>query len=238
MSLAARLLNVFAIPGQVFAELKTSPFAASNWLVPAICSAMVGVVSVFILLSQPAIQKEFRDKQTKLIQDQVKAGKMTTQEQSLAEKITGPTVLKLVGAIGAVLGSFLGVLWWGFVLWWLSTRMLKVQVSFAKTLEVAGLSMMINVLGGLVALLLMVKLGRTEATPSLALVIKDFDVTRKGHLFAAAANVFSFWIVGVRSIGLAKLADVPYLRAAWLVVTFWLLEQSVFVLSGLGQLAM
>jgi hypothetical protein len=238
MSLLARLLNVFAVPGEVFADMRTSPHAPSNWLLPAILGAIVGVISVFALLSQPSIQKQFRDRQTRMIDAQIKAGKMTPQEQKIAERFTGPAVLKAVGGAGAVIGSFLSVLWWGFVLWWLARRMLKVPVSFAKTLEVAGLAMMINVLGGIIALLLMVNFGSIGATPSLALMVKDFDTTRKSHLFAAAANVFSFWVVGVRAIGLAKLTEVSYLRAAWLVVTFWVLQQSIFVLSGLGQLAM
>jgi len=87
-------------------------------------------------------------------------------------------------------------------------------------------------------MLLIVNFGRIGATPSLALMVKDFDVTRKGHLFAAAANIFSLWVVGVRSIGLAKLTNAPLLRAAWLVVTVWVLQQCLLVISGLAQLGM
>jgi hypothetical protein len=238
MSLPARLLNVFAVPGEVFGELKTAPAAFSNWLVPAVFGAVIGVISVFIVLSQPTIQQQFRERQTKIIEDRAKSGKMTPQEVDLAEKLTGPTFLKFAGGAGAVLGSFGSLFWWAFILWLLSRAFLKAQVSFSKALEVAGLAMMINVLGGIVAVLLIANLGRIGATPSLALVVKDFDVTRKGHLFAAAANVFSFWVVGVRAIGLAKLANVPYLRAAWLVFAFWVMEQSFFIVTGLGQLAM
>jgi hypothetical protein len=238
MSLAARLLNVFAVPGEVFAELRTSPHAVSNWLLPAIFGAVIGLISALVMFSQPAIQKQFRERQTKLIEEREKSGKMMPQEREVAEKFTGPAVLKVVGGAGAVMGSFLSVLWWGFVLCWLARRMLRVQVPFAKTLEVAGLAAMINVLGGLVAILLMVNFGRIGATPSFALAIKDFDATRKGHLFAAAANVFSFWALGVRSVGLAKLTGASYLRTAWLVVTFWLLQECFLVLAGMGKLAM
>ena len=238
MSLLARLLNVFAVPGEVFTELRFSPHRASNWLVPAALSAVVGLISVFALLSQPSIQQQFRDRQTRMIEDQIKAGKMTPQERSVAERFTGPAMLKAVGGAGAVAGSFLSVLWWGFVLWWLGRRMLRVQLAYGKTLEVAGLATMIDVLGGLVAMLLMINFGRVGAIPSLAMVVKDFEATRKSPLFAVIAYVFAFWVVGVRSIGLAKLTDVPYARAAWLVVTFWMLQQCLFAILGLGQLAM
>jgi hypothetical protein len=238
MSLAAKLLNVFAVPGEVFNDVRRTPSMLSNWLVPSLLGALVGAVSVVLLLSQPNIQQQFQDRQRKLIEQADKARKLTPQEQQVVEKMTGPTMVKLFGAGGAVVSSFISLLWWGFGLWFIARRMLRVPVAFGKALEVAGLSMMIDVLYGLVAVLLIVKLDKVGATSSLALIIKDLDAARKGHLFAVAANIFAFWLLGVRSIGLAKLADVPYLRAAWLVVSFWFLQQLLLVLSGVAQLAM
>ncbi|HZR21872.1 MAG TPA: YIP1 family protein [Verrucomicrobiae bacterium] len=236
MSLAARLLNVFAVPGQVFNDVRSSPPTVSNWLVPSVLGAIVGALAAVIIFSQPSIQQQFQ-KENQRIQEAVTAGKLTPDLANVLEKITAPTSMKVFGAIVAALGSFAGVFWWGFVLWLLAHRMLRVNVPFSKALEVAGLAMLVDVLGTVVGMLLIVHLGRIGATPSLALVIKDFDVTRKGHLLAAAANIFAFWVVGVRSIGLAKLAGVPYLRAAWLVVTFWVIQQSLLVVTGIAQLA-
>ena len=56
-----------------------------------------------------------------------------------------------------------------------------------------------------------------------------------------AANVFAFWLVGVLSVGLAKLAGVPFLRAAWFVFAAWLSRNRCFVLAAseaLGQFAL
>lgn len=237
MSLAARLLNVFAVPGQVFGELRNAPTATSNWLVPAFFSAIIGVIWVLVILSQPAIEKQLQEKQTQLLEERTKSGKLTPEERVIAERFTGPTVQKVFFGTGEVLRNFLSVVWWGFLLWFLARRMLRVQISFAKALEVAGLSMMINVLGGIVAMLLIVTVARTGTAPSIALVIKDFDATHRGPLFSVAANLFSFWVVGVRSVGLAKLTDAPFLRAAWLVLTCWVLEQCFLVVSGVGQLS-
>jgi hypothetical protein len=227
MSLAARLLNIVAVPGEVFSELKTAAPSVSNWLVPGVFGAIVGAISVFILLSQPAIQKQLHDSQSRLLEKAAKAGHLTEQDRTVAQIITGSTAMKVWAVIGAVAGSFGSLLMWGFILCVLGRALLKVPLTFSKTLEVAGLSMMIDVLGGMVALLLLTQLGG----------IKDLESARKSHLFAATASMFAFWVVAVRSLGLAKLADVPYLRAAWLVVGCWILEQSLLVLTGLGQLA-
>ena len=56
MSLAARLLNVFAIPGEVFEVVKASRVCLGNWLLPVLLSAVVGTVSAIVILSQPAMQ--------------------------------------------------------------------------------------------------------------------------------------------------------------------------------------
>lgn len=237
MSLAARLLNVFAVPGEVFNEIKTAPVSVSNWLVPAILAAIVGTISVLVVLSQPAVQKQLQEKQSALLQKAAKSGNLSDQERRAAERFTGPVAVRVFGIAGAVVGSFINVFWWGFLLWFLGRLLLKVPLPFSKTLEVAGLSTMVNVVGGIVALLLITKLGGGETGSSLAVVVKDFDSARKGHAFGIATTIFAFWVVGVRSIGLARLADVPYLRAAWLVVACWMLEQSLLILTGLGQLA-
>jgi len=94
------------------------------------------------------------------------------------------------------------------------------------------------VLGAIVTLLLTVKLAGAPASPSLALGVGDFDATRKSPLVLGAVSVFSFWFVAVMSTGLARLGGVPFLRAAWLVFAYWLLQESFFNVLGWGQLAL
>src|SRR5208337_3983623 len=80
MSLAARLLNVFAVPGEVFENVKTSRFLVANWLLPAVLWAVVGVFTVIVVFSQPSVQKQMRElgnQYAKGLAQQVKAGKVT-----------------------------------------------------------------------------------------------------------------------------------------------------------------
>jgi hypothetical protein len=53
-----------------------------------------------------------------------------------------------------------------------------------------------------------------------------------------AINVFAFWFIGVISAGLARLAGVPFLRAAFIVFAYWLFQETVFILSPMGQFAL
>jgi hypothetical protein len=96
------------------------------------------------------------------------------------------------------------------------------------------------VLGTIVTLLLMVNLPSLFATPNLAVAVSDLDAIRKSPLLLVASNVFAFWLIGVFSVGLAKLASVPFIRAAWLVFAAWLIQESIFVLLAgvFGQFAL
>jgi hypothetical protein len=237
MSLWTRLLNVFASPGEVFDDIKATPPSASNWLIPALLFAVVGVISVMIIFAQPTIVQPIVEQQAKKMDEAVKAGKMTQAQADQAEKFMGPMTFKIAGSAFAVIGSVVRLLWWGLILWLLG-KILKKPFGYGKGLEVAGLASMITVLGAIVGLLLIVNFSKLSATPSLGALVKDFDMTRKSHLMMGAANVFYFWQVGVFSVGLSRLAGVPFIRALSLVLACWVLQELLFIFSGMGQLAL
>ncbi len=247
MSFAARLLNVFAIPGEVFEGVKTSRISIANWLVPALLSAVVGMVSVMVAVSQPALQEKLRDfvgQQTKVLQQQVKDGQLEQAEADSAlvvlRTLIEPATLRTLGGAAAAVFSVGRVFWWALLLWLLARAFLKVRVDYLKALEVSGLGLMITVLGGVVTLLLMVNLPKLFATTDLALAVTDFDPRRASYLLLGAANLFSLWLVGVLAVGLARLAGVPFMRAAWLVFAAWVIQESFLVLVAgvLGQFAL
>lgn len=241
MSLMARLMNVFAGPGEVFDDIKASPQAITNWLIPALLFAFVGVISSIVMFSQPAIVQQIHEQQAKKMDELVKAGKMSQADAdkalAMADKITGPTMLKIFGSVAAVIASFVRLLWWALILWLLG-KLLKKPFGYGKALEIIGLASMITVLGSLVTVLLIVNLGRMIATPSLALTVTDFDVTRKSHLMLGTVNFFYFWQIGILSVGLSKLAGVTFMRAMPLVLTCWILQELLLIFSGMGQFAL
>ena len=58
------------------------------------------------------------------------------------------------------------------------------------------------------------------------------DALRKSPLLLGVINVFAFWLIGVLGVGLARLARVPFLRAAWFVLAFWIIQESIVILLG------
>ena len=64
-SLISRLLNIYAAPGDVFDEIRTSKPSTANWLVPLLLTCLVGVIYSFAVFSQENILHSMREAQEK-----------------------------------------------------------------------------------------------------------------------------------------------------------------------------
>jgi mannitol-specific phosphotransferase system IIBC component len=241
-SLAGRLMNVFAAPGEVFAGIKTTPSSVANWLVPVLIFAVIGTISMCLMFAQPAIQQTVHEQQVKALDKKVQQGKMTQAQEDQAlqvmEKFAGPTLMAIIGSIGIVIYGFASIFGWALVLWLAGRWLLKTQFDYLKALEVAGLSSIITALGMVITTLLAVILGRLYAGPSLALLVGDFDPTNRGHLLLGAVNVMNLWHAGVLAVGLAKLSGTPTVKTATAVFGFWVLIELSLIGIGLGQWAL
>jgi hypothetical protein len=231
-SLAARLLNIFATPGDVFEEVKVSAPSTGNWLVPMLLFGLVASVASFLILSQPAFTQKMREGQAKVYEKQVAAGKMTQADADRVmesmEKISGP-IGKIFGVVGSFVAAFFTVFWWAFLLWLIARFCLKVPLPFGKGLEVAGLAGAICVLEAAVRLLLVFGFNNPMASPSLGMLAKDADPQSTQFTVLNMVDIMTFWALAVRSIGLARLTGVSFGRAAIWVLGAWILMMSVFV---------
>src|SRR2546421_6013964 len=80
----------------------------------------------------------------------------------------------------------------------------QTSIGNLKIVEVAGLAGMINVLGGMVAMLLAVLMGNMAVTPGPVLLLREFDPANRLHAFLAHLNAFMPWYIVIVSPGLAK----------------------------------
>ncbi|HEY5910464.1 MAG TPA: YIP1 family protein [Verrucomicrobiae bacterium] len=236
-SLAARLLNVFAIPGDVFEEVKNSAMCTANWLVPALLLIVVGCIGASLVYSQPAIQQQVREMQDKVMDKLVEKGRLT-KEQADQQREAGAVSSRIGAYIGPVFYALASPFWWGFLVWLLGTKVLKGSFPFMKAVEVVGLGNAIAILGSVVTTLLMVSLGSLGATPSPALLVKDYDPQKTSQALLQLPNVITLWLLAVRSIGLAKLGGTRFVPAAVWVFGLWVLQTSVLLGIGLAMKAM
>jgi hypothetical protein len=241
-SLASRLLNVFAAPGDVFEEVCTSKPNTANWLVPMLLGCLVAVIYVFVIFSQEGVLRQVRDAREKAFQKQVEAGKMTQEQADRAMEVTerfaGPALMTVVGSIGAVLTNVAWLFFLALVVWLLGGKLFKGNFSYMKAVEVCALAGMIGVLGSIVTMLLVVATGSMYTTLGPALFIQEFDPANKSHLALASMNLLTLWYVAVLALGLSKLSGASFLKSFfWLSIPYAALRTGL-ILSGLGQRGM
>ena len=80
---------------------------------------------------------------------------------------------------------------------------------------------MIGVLEAVVKTLLVLVTGNIFASPSLALLVKEFDPQNPVHSLLAQGNVMTFWFLAAIGIGLGRLCTVSFGRAIMWVVGIW-----------------
>jgi hypothetical protein len=228
MSLAARLINIFVAPGEVFDDIKAGTPKPANWLTPLVVSMLIGIVASFIMFSQPSLLQRLREERDKAIQKAVDSGSMTQQvadkQTELLDKIYTPTVMKVLGTLQAILAG---------LLWLLGTFILKGRVSYMQIVEMVATTMLIAVLGGVLKLLLIIIYGNLAVNAGPILLISKFDPKNTVHVLLAGIDVTELWNVGVLSLGLAKLSEKSFWKCAvWIYGVrygLWLLAILVFM---------
>jgi len=235
MSVAARVLNVFAVPSATFEDVRASVHSAGTWIVPGILSLVAGVTAFWLTLCQPAALNEFRKVQQENFTKLVAGGKVEQAEADqhlrVVHWMTQPAVARVLSVAMAGGVTTLRMFGWAFLLWLLAVLFLKVRLNFLKTLEVAGLATMVTVVGSIVAVALTTGFARPDPSGSL---LSQIDARTKSTPFIVQANVFNIWFVTLLATGLARLAGVRLSQTLLLVMGTWLAVQLAIAILGLG----
>lgn len=227
-SLGGRLFNVFAAPGEVFEELRSSPPAHSNWLVPLLMSMALGVIFSLVVFSQPDIVASVFAPQEAAVNARVEAGKITQAQadQALEGMRTMQPLMKYIGIGGAILGTIFFYVVVALLMWLLTAKLLRGDVSMVKAFELTGLASMINVLAGVITMLIVLLKADINSGPNAALFLTSFDQSSYLHQLFAAFSFTTIWFNLVLAIGASKLtgrslvASASWIFGVWFVVRF------------------
>ena len=240
-SIGAKLFNIFAAPDEVFAEIKVAPVRAWDWLVPVLINCAVAALAVIVLFSQPTIRQQIRHQQELAFEKKVQAGEMTQEQvdQAMAvmDKFNGP-VMTVIASVSVVIGLMVRAFWWGLILMLLAKWFMPQPISYMRAVSLGAIASMILALGGLVAMLLGVILGRMYGQPSLGLLIEQFDPTVRQHALLGMVNVFNFWFVAVAGLGLARVTGGGVGKAITLFLIYWVAISLFFIALKMGQFAL
>jgi len=234
-TLAARLMNVLVAPGDVFDEIKMLPASMANWLVPAALFIVVGWVGAGLVFSQPALQHQMNEVAEKNIDKQIQKQHLSHDqaEQARQRGMQFAGLFSKAGAVAApVFAGILTPIWWGLIIWLIGGKVFKGNFPFLKGVEVAGLANMVGVLGAILKILLILVTGNLFATPSLALLVKDFDPQNPLHGLLGVINVMTFWFLGVGAVAVARLSGASFAKAAAWTFGIWAAYTGLMVGAG------
>ena len=208
-SLAARLLDLFVSPSEVFEQVVAEEVNLANWRVPMLLACLAGVV----LLRVTAID----DQAAVAIQQLTGTAKASAGR---GEAMAGGW--KILSSLAVCFGAVAGSLWSAFVVWLIGRCFLNVRFSYLKTLEIVGLTSIILVLGSIVTCLLIALSGDTAARPSLSLFGANRSSTMALRTVLDSMSVFHIWTTTILAIGLSKLSGVSFKESAFWVFGYWL----------------
>ena len=195
-------------------------------------------MAAWLIFSQDSIKHQLSEITDQAIQKQVERAHMSEQQaeqaRAMGEKWAGISA-KIGAALAPVFAGFVTPFFWGLIVWLVGAKLLKGNFPYMKAVEVVGLANMVSVLEVIVRTLLIVGLGNLYASPSLVLLVKEFDPQNPVHSLLALVNVMTFWLLAVRAIGLARLSGASFAKAALWVFGIWAAYTGFFV--GLAFLA-
>lgn len=224
-SLTDRLTNVIAAPSEVFAEIKSAPVRASNWLVPLILACAATAVYICIAFSQPDVMREMQTQRENVMRKKVAAGSLTQaqadQAATMTDQFLTPTIVKIFGIGGAVLASSAGLFLMGLGIWLALKCCTDARLPYMKVVEICGLALMIDIPQKIIRTALVLWKENLLATVSPTLFLAHPSTTNKTHVFLSMLDLVDIWWLAVLSLGLSKVASLRYRTAAFITFGVW-----------------
>lgn len=222
------MVGVFTEPGNTYSEIaKTKD--VYYWLYPILICIVLGLISAFIGQSDQQLFGDMMNKQKKKMREkmdeQVKAGKMSQEEAQkqieASEKFMDPNGIffKLMAYVGASIGVCI-IFILVSLLYFLGLKIFKSPAGFGDAMNVVGLAMLISSIGGLLAMVLSVVMGRFVSIGA-GLFLREENVGEKMYKVATTFDIFAIWEHVVFAIGLSKVGRISMAQSYSLVFGIW-----------------
>jgi hypothetical protein len=235
MSVSEKMAGIFASPGEVYEDVRSTPRTNNNWVIPTIVLIVVAILCTLLVMNNPSLQHQLGAAQREAIDKLVQEGRIT-QEQAdrQAEMMSGGSPLMLIGIVVSTPIITFAILFLFAVVYWLVGKFaMKSSAPYMKVVEVVGLTFYIGAIGRLVTTAMMFVMDSLHASPSLALLVTDFSMQNKMHQALSAVNIFTIWSLVVTAIGLARLFQRDLPKVLVLVFALTILLTGALILLGI-----
>jgi hypothetical protein len=236
-SVSATMMNVFASPGEAFAELPGSDSKPMLWVAPMLALMLFALILTYVMFTNSVLHEQILDMQRHGMEKAVAQGKMTQEQadQASDRMQQGGMLFMVIGGVARLV--MIAIYYFGAALFlWLAGKfILKSNAGYGKYLEVFGIGSWIGVLGIVITMLMIVGLGNLFAGPNAAITIySSFDMENKVHRILGGLGIFSAWQAYATGIGLSALSGKSPMTGAGVAVGMWLAFVILSSLLGLS----
>lgn len=236
MSFVDKIVNIFASPGELYENVRLTGPTTSNWLIPWLIFIIISIALNQLMMSNPELVDQMRSMMRGRIDEAVTEGRITQEmaDQQVEQFGPGSTLFTITSLGGMAIVTFAAMFALGLVYWLVGKSVMKATAPYMKVVEVIGLTYFIGTLEQIVTGILVFIRGKLFSTASLALFITDFNLQDKMHVALSKVNIFTFWMLIVTAIGLAKLFQRDFPKVLVIVVVLWVIWAVVSVALGIG----
>ena len=223
------ITGIFTEPGETFETISRNK-TRNYWLIPVLIMVVAGIVSSFLFFRDAELVDKIMDKQKQKLRERmeenVKSGKMSKEQSNeaieRAEKFMDPksVIFQITGYSGAVFSPFF-ILFLLSLIYVIALKIMKAPFVYTNLLNIIGLSMVINAIGGIVSIVLSIVMGDFVSL-GLSLVIKESAVGINLHTLLTKLDVFSIWFYVLISIGLSRISGIKQGTSYGVVFGIWI----------------
>ena len=249
LSHSDKLVGVFSEPGKTFASIAKFPIKTIDWALPVLAMFVVVIISQIIMMSNPQIKGEMRQKQIdaieKRLQDQVENGTLTKQQAEEQQQTIEDQMDKMSGTVGIVLTA-VSILVIGFIAYLMIAGfyflvikfIFKADGTYKHVLVATGLTSYIGIISMVLVTIFALVTGKMARDVSAATLFSVDTKTFVGFLLAKL-DVFSIWMYFVIALGMTKLFNAGdskkyyyFVFGTWIVwglIVFFLMKSVPFL---------
>jgi hypothetical protein len=218
---AAKLIDMFASPSEVFDEVVAAPPRFANWFVPTV---LVALASLFLLRASS------NEGVSVTTTPQAVEAQPAAPDSAAVQAEPGSVDSQRLSALATCGGAFAGTFWSAFLLWFIGRAFLRTRFSYLKTVEVVALAGIIVALGAIVTALLIGISGDPATRPALSFFARHLPATNPVRLILDLLNFFHLWTITVLAIGLSRLSGVSFKESAFWVFGYWFVARLALII--------
>jgi len=205
-----RFMGIFLSPRETYESIDRKP----DWVMPLLVLVLITVAFTFITM--PISMPEQMAKQREKLEEKGQSAEEIDAAMAMGEKFG-----KIIGPIGAAIGTGLILVLMSAIFLFIGNFILGGQTTFLKMFSVYLYTSLIGILAMLVKLPLILSKNTTDVSFSLAMLLPADAAKSFLYYILKSIELFSIWHFALLAIAFSVLYKFSMKKSAWVMVVLF-----------------